>query len=289
MRHDGTIVRTDFGAQDIAVEDVKNIKKVAAGETYIACLKNNGTVVLCGLLGIGNSMLDTSGWTDVTDISVSRSAVFGVRKDGTVLVSGDGYDEVSSWSDIMHIEAINGLAAGLKKDGTIITTGKKAENYKFEDWTNGTKLVSGKCSSMGDQNYVLLAGLKKNGTVLVTKAYNGYLDRTKQWRDVIDLAAGHDFLSGVRLDGTVMVEAQTSGGYESAYSWRGIVKTAAGASHTVGLREDGTVVAVGANSNGQCDVEEWTNILDIDTGPYYTVGITLDGTLVKAGKIPGEL
>lgn len=289
MRHDGTIVRTDFGAQDIAVEDVKNIKKVAAGETYIACLKNNGTVVLCGLLGIGNSMLDTSGWTDVTDISVSRSAVFGVRKDGTVLVSGDGYDEVSSWSDIMHIEAINGLAAGLKKDGTIITTGKKAENYKFEDWTNVTKLVSGKCSSMGDQNYVLLAGLKKNGTVLVTKAYNGYLDRTKQWRDVIDLAAGHDFLSGVRLDGTVMVEAQTSGGYESAYSWRGIVKTAAGASHTVGLREDGTVVAVGANSNGQCDVEEWTNILDIDTGPYYTVGITLDGTLVKAGKIPGEL
>ena len=72
------------------------------------------------------------------------------------------------------------------------------------------------------------------------------------WRDIIALDYRYGQLAGLKADGTVVLTGRTGQGQCDVSGWENIVAVAAGEGYTVGLRADGTVVATGNNERGQC-------------------------------------
>ena len=130
-------------------------------------------------------------------------------------------------------------------------------------------------------------GLKADGTVIVTKRNNPFLE-VCNWRDIAAISAGlhygSEHIVGLKNDGTVVaVGGKMNWGQCDVGEWRNIVAISAGYTHTVGLKADGTVVAAGLNSNGECDINEWHDIVAVSAGDMHTVGLKKDGTVITAG------
>ena len=134
------------------------------------------------------------------------------------------------------------------------------------------------------------AGLRKDGTV-VAEGINDYQQcNTDDWTDIIDIDCGIVSMIGVRKDGTVAFTGALLEGCEYDYaSWTNIIEAAVGYTHIVGLRADGTVVATGDNDYGQCEVEQWHDIVAVDAGVKYTIGLQADGNVLLAGWLDRDI
>ena len=74
---------------------------------------------------------DVDGWTDIIQIASGSNHTLGLKKDGTVLASGDiqyGQCQVETWSHITNVAAGERHTVGLKEDGTVIATGDNEAN-----------------------------------------------------------------------------------------------------------------------------------------------------------------
>lgn len=70
-------------------------------------------------------------WSDISRVAVSPFHTVGLKKDGTVLASGDiqyGQCQVETWSHITNVAAGERHTVGLKEDGTVIATGDNEAN-----------------------------------------------------------------------------------------------------------------------------------------------------------------
>jgi hypothetical protein len=82
---------------------------------------------------------DHTQWTDIVDIAVvGNSALFGLRKDGSIVFEGfdKGYAEVLAWTDMKDIEAARGLIVGLQADGNLLGFGETEFVKKVYDIAN---------------------------------------------------------------------------------------------------------------------------------------------------------
>ena len=137
-------------------------------------------------------------------------------------------------------------------------------------------------SSLSSGNYHV-AGIKTDGTVVVTGRKQSKATRVEDWTDIVTVDAAEAHTIGLKSNGTVVATGNNNIGQCDVNDWTNVVAISAGVWHTVGLKLDGTVMAVGGNVDGQCNIAEWTDIIAIDAGYYQTTGLKVDGTVVAVG------
>lgn len=230
-------------------------------------------------------------WSDIEDIVACKDFTIGLKKDGTVVVEGEGESNVEAikqWQDIVAIET-DGFTPnhiiGLKRNGTLEILAKYTNQiYEVSEWKNIKKVVS--C-------FLYAAGLKEDGSVIVTTARMDRLNkRVKSWRNIIDIAAIRDkgsnaCIVGLQADGMVVFAEERNGSNPQFYGtdeWQNIQAIAVGRYRIAGLRTDGTIVISGKNNDAFREVLEWQNIQAIAFGEHceddYIVGLKTDGTVV---------
>lgn len=248
---------------------------ISAGSNHTVGLKPNGTVLAVG--GDGIDGCDFSNWQDIIAVSAGYAHTVGLRSDGTVVAEGwnrDGQCDVSGWQDIVAVSASGIRTVGLKADGTVVAVGYNMDS--LSEISNWHDIVA--ISADGR------AGLKADGTVLVTVAFS-WEDQHEisSWQDIVAVSAGEGHLVGLKADGTVVAAGSNDDGQCDVSGWRDIVAVSASANCTIGLKSDGTVVAVGYNWYGQCNVNDWMDIVAVKTSGSHTVGLKSDGTVVAVG------
>lgn len=139
LKSDGTVYIADYnkyvnplyGYLYDEIADWTDIVAISAGPTgSIAGLKSDGTVVVSTSYYINMATyisFDVSDWKDVIAISKSNTTLLGLKRDGTVVATGDNSQkqlEVSDWTDIVAVAAGNWISIGLKADGTLVVAGK---------------------------------------------------------------------------------------------------------------------------------------------------------------------
>ena len=197
---------------------------------------------------------------------------------------------------IIQISAAESFLVALKGDGTVIASGPNSDELKIEDWKNVKKIVAGfdTLTLRGS----IIAALHNDGTVSAnyykttiaqngitneyTEKFNSYTD-IAEWKDIIDIATGGNYLFAINSKGEVFVE-------EWSYNipmtpdfseFKGVKSIVCGeGTNLIGLKDDGTVVGEGSSILGQTDVSAWKNIIQIDSCGKHTVGLKSDGTLV---------
>lgn len=244
--------------QDVAndikggVEKIFNhdIIAISTSASHSVQLLANGKVEAFGNNEFGEC--DTEDWTDIVAIEAGALGTYGVRKDGTVVYTGDDeYNlDCSEWTDIVKVKEDKGNSCliGLKSDGTVTYA---QDGVSFYDET---------------------------------------MEKLDSWTDIKDVAVSSDLVIGVKKDGTIVSAfdeyLNQNGIFDEFNNWNDIksVSVSPGEFQILGLKTNGTVVAVGENNFGECNVEDWTDIIAVETGAGYSVGLRSNGTLVTAGE-----
>lgn len=192
----------------------------------------------------------------------------------------------------------NILAAGLRNslivtnNGTVKTAGKNGYGQlNVETWENIISV---------DIYGTLTIGLQQNGDAKIAGTYNKKeISNLSVWSDLIDIAAGEQFVVGLKSDGTVIADGHNGDGQINVNNWSQVIAIDAGSRFTVGLTEDGELLFAGFD-NGQADKynnlseeqkKEWQDVVNITAsggekggrGGGHTVGLKSNGTLVAVG------
>ena len=213
-------------------------------------------------------------------ISYDHGVFTALKTDGTVLTTGDNYNEVnvSGWKDITAVSSGDNYIVGLKSNGTVVVSEKSLGGH-VSSWGNMIAISTGGYDTVG---------LRDDGTVAYA-AYAGVNTSITQslstWKDIVAIYASNNFILGLKKDGTVVAAGE---GYDpDVTKLKNIVKLSINAQQIVGLRDDGTVIAFGTQLTGFGKDDKssvWKDIIDISVGSSQGVGITYglrsDGTIV---------
>lgn len=153
------------------------------------------------------------------------------------------------------ITAIDNAFLCILPDGTIP---KELCYYReMADWTDLVSLS-------------MFAALRADGTVLVPEDLDYDV---RNWKDMVSISAGYDFLVGLRKDGTVALTGDWSNGRDAVETWTDIVSVKAypNAGAVVGLKSDGTAVMAGCDPEYPYDVAHWKNIRNLCTEEGFAV------------------
>ena len=130
VRSDGTVVAVGGNAGgQCNVEDWRDIEKVYATSANTLGLKSDGTVIITGSFSGGKTMY-LQGWTNIKDISLSRTHFVGLTRDGRVVAaagSDKGQNQVSEWRDVRSIAAGEGFTVAVRSDGNVLFAGDGGE------------------------------------------------------------------------------------------------------------------------------------------------------------------
>lgn len=262
-------------------------------------LKSDGTVLATGYGLTDTDITVISDWEDIVSVGYGFGGVFGLRRDGTVVVAGTPPERsrlADNWTDIVAIAAGSSHTVGLKSDGTVVATkyygtdGFYAGQREVSDWTDIVAIAAGSSHTVG---------LKSDGTVVATKytgRYNYGQCDVSGWTDIVAIAASGTHTVGLKSDGTVVstkynyYSQSDNRGQCDVAGWKDVVAIAVDSFHTFGLKSDGTVVATKytgdqATYRGECDVSDWTDIIAIKTNMSHTIGLKSDGTVVATKYI----
>ena len=117
------------------IADWTNIVAISASTGGpIAGLKSDGTVVISTSdtkLFANYYSYDVSDWNDIIAISKGHSVLIGLKRDGTVVATGDIRRkklDFSDWTDIIAIAAGDWFCIGLKSDGTLVIEGETQDD-----------------------------------------------------------------------------------------------------------------------------------------------------------------
>lgn len=212
----------------------------------------------------------------VVSVSASGYHTLGLKKDGTVVATGNnqyGQCNVQDWKNIKKISAGVIHSLGLQKDGTAVAIGDDTNSKcRVVGWETLVSISAGEHSS---------AGVTKDGTIMLTGGLSTQQALITNLRNVLDFSlAGRSHIISLKKDGTVEAIGDNTFGQCNVKNWKDIKSISVGDNHTVGLKTDGTVVAVGKNKESQCNVSNWKDIIEIAAGHGFTVGLKKDGTVV---------
>ena len=211
----------------------------------------------------GGNPGDVSGMSDLCQIYMNDIGVFGLRRDGRVVVSNIGRDDMNkygynaclTWKNIKKIAGFRNFIVGLRYDGTCV----------------GTKNISGTESAQEDN------------------AASGI----EHWKDITDLVCGAVFTAGLKADGTVcysgagkteywtnnfIFDTKLKNKLEKSWDWKDIVQIYAPGNQLIGIQKDGTMLMTAAEYTE--GLPEVNRIVDIKRGTYENLtALPIDGRL----------
>lgn len=144
-----------------SIEEVARRISFVGEECFIVC--DDGTVFMNNITK--EEYPEVEEWKEIISISSSSNSVVGLKKDGTVVATGDNYEgklNTQEWSKIVQVEAGVWGTFAVRENKTLVYAGKLPENQKenFEkhQWNN-LKAIEG--------NWDLI-GIDKDGNILST-------------------------------------------------------------------------------------------------------------------------
>ena len=269
VKPDGRVLavdESDYPEEHVA-EDWTGIVGVAAMPDFLLGLRRDGKVIIAaddrdrkrasGLIGritapkskkeLVRALAETAQWTDIIALEADIPMIAGLKRDGTVVLSGDVRKEdrkkISTWRDIVRIAGNSYNLYGLRRNGRIVSTDDFDEELT-EDWTGIVDIAAG---DLG------VAGLRADGSV---EFANCYVD-VSGWSGIVRVAIGKYSVAGLDRQGNVLqVYRQNEKKGPDVSGWKKMREIAALSPYDfVGIREDGTVVSTiedmeQANING---------------------------------------
>ncbi|MEN6339956.1 MAG: hypothetical protein ABFD03_07510, partial [Clostridiaceae bacterium] len=182
------------------------------------------------------------------------------------------------------------LAAGshysavLNSDGTVSVYGGSSSEINASYWSGVTQI-----SGYGD----LLAGLRSDGTVVVTGTDAQYLDNDMidGWTEITQVEVSYHGLLALTQDGYVLYTGNINTGEQDygrskCVNWYGVKKLIKGDEHIVAVNTDGTMDSAGMNNVNQCAVSSFSSVIDAATGCQCTYILHSDGTMDVVGGNP---
>lgn len=172
--------------------------------------------------------------------------------------------------------------------GTIKTAGKNSfKQLNIDEWSDIISI---------DLYGTLTIGLQENGIAKITGSYNKQeIYDLEIWNNLVDVAAGEQFVVGLKSNGTVIADGHNGDGQLNVETWNGVIDVDAGSRFTVALTECNQLLFAGYCSKQiedfEANKEEWKDVICISAsggekggiGKGHTVGIKQDGTLVAVG------
>ena len=144
-----------------SIEEVARRISFVGEECFIVC--DDGTVFMNNIAK--EEYPEVEEWKEIIAISSSANSVVGLKKDGTVVATGDNYEgklNTQEWSKIVQVKAGVWGTFAVRECKTLVYAGKLPENQKenFEkhQWNN-LKAIEG--------NWDLI-GIDKDGHILST-------------------------------------------------------------------------------------------------------------------------
>jgi alpha-tubulin suppressor-like RCC1 family protein len=259
VRQDGTVMVDNGIFDDYDCRDWEDIISVSVGDTFVAGLKTDGTVVTEGRL----LPFDVTQWHHVTMLETPSIGIFGLLTDGTIIAATDEdmtpkqeavMEEVAGWQDIIYISSSYDGLVGVKSNGKIVIASFYDEEFLDEEeaWES---------IQTADISSYLIAGLKDNGEVVWGLADTSYTIDERQRK--VDL--------------------------ETLY---GAKKIAVGVTFVAALMHDGTIKAKQVRDFDRGEtfdfLSEETGIADINCSGDYLYALKDDGSVVIGGKVLPE-
>lgn len=273
------------------VSDWNHLVSVSAGAAHTLGLRDDGTVVAVGDNGEG--ACNVSEWTDIVMVSAGYQHSVGLKKDGTVVAVGSnesGQLNVSAWKDIKYISAGAWFTLGVKTDGTVVAVGYNDYGQcNTEKWENIVAVAGGTWASIG---------LTADGKVVYCggrDSHKNLLNKTKAWRDIVQISIEQANVIAVTKDGKVestlsldfgegsFVMAGRSGwnGHLTALTSEGIVVSNNSEIDGTKLRLPSIRKQVendkGSADNGIWHIEAYVDEFDLPTEETYVVSSQLTG------------
>ncbi len=297
----------------LARERIAPANKLLAMQLDPKCLygiRKDGRV-----LAAGNSVFNSAiaKWTDVTELATGRNHLVALRRNGTVLATGEnknGQCNVSNWTDVVAIAAGAYHTVGLPRDGTVLATRIIQDRSELRcdygqsnisDWKGIVSVFTNDCTTVG---------LRSDGTICLEGEQN-YDGQWRKWKDIVSVLPCTDVLFGLRMDGTVIAcidknyiskrfafdEERAKSrivqwGYdcEEVLEWRNIialyvahanVNNLSSRQKVFGLRADGTLVCT------RSDPPTWRNVVALENHSYPNLfGLSADGTIYRTEYKP---
>lgn len=282
---------------------------VSAGTEHVAAVKKDGSVVAVGNER-GQECCQVQDWNDIVSVAASDFLTAGLKSDGTVVVTNsemlDFREAVSRWEDIVQIAAVGRSVVGLKADGTITLVKQVA-------WENGTPICEldedlrqwtdiiaisvcngNRIAGRNDwKNSPAIAGLRKDGTVMLHGFDEKIVQKVSKWRDIASLHAANYGICGRKADGTVVGAYLNQNIADCVSKWTNIVdidsSSVEGGIYVVGVKSDGTIAAWG-DRGGLDGASNWIDIVSVDIGDITfmcfkrpIIGLKADGTVLVTG------
>lgn len=239
--------------------DLRDVRKIAAGELHALALKADGSLVMWGDNTNGQITLPTGLAGTFADVAAGGNVSGVINVDGSVRMWGTSTGGVTTppvgLTGVKQLVIGGAQAIGiyhalaLKNDGTVVGWGDNTRGQA----TPPTGLTGVVAIAASDR---LSVALKSDGTVV-------------RW--------------GTTFTGAIAFPAGLSG--------VAAIATNGAAEHALALKTDGTVVAWGVNTNGQATVPVGlSNVVAIATGSFHSVALKADGTVVAWGSnVNGQL
>jgi len=212
LKSDGTVVSMgDNRFNQCSVSNWKDIIAIDAGMFQSIGVRSDGTVISVGQMFDYHK--EVSELRDVIAIETGMHHVVALKADGSVVVFGNdsyGESQTSGWSGITAIAANDFFTMGVKADGSIEYTGDNVWGHD-PDYYDGSEMW---CKDLADWDNIAelwvgengsdIVGLRKDGTVVVSKGRVGESQVIAGWTDIVAVTVSYRNIIGVKSDGTVV-------------------------------------------------------------------------------------
>lgn len=222
---------------------LSDVVQLAAGSTFSAALKRNGSVRLWGSNVSGQA--SAAALDNVVALSGVGYNLIALRADGTPLALISGTSVGSGVPG--NLDGVIALATGwnhavaLKSDGTLAVWGTVPGAKVYQEYSDFTAVAAGDSHALG---------LRADGTVVAWgDNSSGQAAVPSGLANVVAIAAGSAHSVALRADGTVVAWGNNSSGQATVPSGlAGVTSIAAGPYVTSYVKGDGSVLVVGDNS-----------------------------------------
>jgi hypothetical protein len=277
-----------WGRSDSLVppDGLTDVRAIAAGDTHVVCLKNDGTCLAIGdEFGSYTPITNVPpGLSNVVAIAAASENSLALKDDGTVVWWGlrQGSVELppAGLSNVVGIACGINFNVALKADGTV--TQWSLVPTPTANWPIVTDPTGGGISNViaiagGAENWI---ALKSDGTVVL------YYNENNGWAGIaphpvagisnaVSVGCGAEHAMVVLADGTVRAFGgeNLAGELNVPRGLSGVVAVTGGWYFSYALKNDGSVVAWGEGSNGQCDVPNGINAVQVAAGTPFGVAL----------------
>lgn len=276
-KHRGSLIWIQINVEVIA--PIATQAMIMSGDSHIALLNNEGTVIASGSNEYGQLNVDS--WGNVNYIAVGGNTTIGLTPEGDVLVAGQMANMgAENWQNIKYVAVSKKTIVGMNQNGSYFSIGdNEFGQITKEEWSGaGVKDIK-----VSNTHTVILYS---DGSVRAYGNNNNYQLNVSEWNLIESIAVGDGFTIGLCRNGTILYAGSSPfiDDITQLRSWIDIIYISASNKHIVGVDYDGKVWAIGNNSYGQASTASLINVGIISAGGEHTVAINYDGTVVGVGR-----